>query len=37
MDAEVAEVEMVVIGRHATVGCSLGGVDVRASTVDGET
>jgi hypothetical protein len=29
LDAEVAEVEVVVVGRHAAVACS-GGVDVRA-------
>jgi hypothetical protein len=37
MDAEVAEVEVVVVGRHAAVPCSSRGVDVRASTIGGAT
>jgi hypothetical protein len=32
-DAEVDEVEVVVVGRHATVACSSGRIDVRASTI----
>jgi hypothetical protein len=38
LDDEVAEVEVVAIGRHATKACSSGGVDVRASTIgEGDT
>jgi hypothetical protein len=37
MDAEVAEVEVVVVRRHAVTASFFGGVDVRASMVDGAT
>jgi hypothetical protein len=33
LDAELAEVEVAVVGRHAAGVCSSGGVDVRASTI----
>jgi hypothetical protein len=37
MDAKLAEVEVVVVGRHAAVAYSSGGVYIRASTVDRAT
>jgi hypothetical protein len=37
LDAEVAEVEVAMVERHATIACSSGGVDVRASTIGGAT
>jgi hypothetical protein len=37
LDAEVVEVEVVVVGTHTTTAYPLGGVDVRASTIDGAT
>jgi hypothetical protein len=37
MDVEVAEVEVVVVERHAAVAYASGGVNVRASTVSRAT